>query len=48
MPASLLQSQLQTLEPPGLDEGAIVLDIQAEPRALVEQALRALQAFKAC
>jgi carbohydrate kinase (thermoresistant glucokinase family) len=43
MPASLLQSQLQALEPPGPDEAAIVLDIQAEPSVLVGRALKALQ-----
>jgi gluconate kinase len=46
MPASLLQSQLQTLEPPGPDEAAIVLDIQAEPPALVDQALKALRSLQ--
>jgi gluconokinase len=36
MPASLLQSQLDTLEPPAADEGAITLDISMPPAALVE------------
>lgn len=44
MPASLLQSQLDTLEPPGADEGAITLDIGQDPPALVAAAARALQA----
>ncbi len=44
MPASLLQSQLDTLEPPGADEGAITLDIGQEPPALVAAAARALRA----
>jgi gluconokinase len=42
MPASLLQSQLDTLEPPQADEGAIALDISQPPERLVEAALRAL------
>jgi carbohydrate kinase (thermoresistant glucokinase family) len=42
MPASLLQSQLDTLEVPGDDESAITLDIQAEPQALVAEAQRRL------
>ena len=43
MPASLLQSQLDTLEPPGPDEDAIVLDIHDDPQALVAQAQRQLK-----
>jgi gluconokinase len=31
MPSALLQSQLDTLEPPGSDEAAITLDIDATP-----------------
>jgi gluconokinase len=44
MPPSLLQSQLDTLEPPGADERPIALDIAAGPQALVAQACRALTA----
>jgi carbohydrate kinase (thermoresistant glucokinase family) len=44
MPASLLQSQLDTLEPPGADESAFVLDIAAPPEQLVRQLLRLLSA----
>jgi gluconokinase len=39
MPASLLQSQLDTLEPPGPDEGAITMNI-AEPVERIVDALR--------
>lgn len=39
MPASLLQSQLDILEPPQPDEGAIALDVTATP----EQVLAALR-----
>jgi gluconokinase len=34
MPPSLLDSQLQTLEPPGLDEHALILDSDEAPAAL--------------
>lgn len=44
MPASLLQSQLATLEPPQADERAITLDIAAGPDALARAALRWLRA----
>ncbi|WP_225437522.1 gluconokinase [Arthrobacter sedimenti] len=44
MPASLLQSQLQTLEPLGPDEAGIVLDIAATPEALARQAAAWLEA----
>jgi carbohydrate kinase (thermoresistant glucokinase family) len=44
MPASLLQSQLDTLEPPGPDEAATVLDIQADAQTLVSEAVRQLGA----
>ncbi len=43
MPASLLQSQLDTLEPPGADEDPIVLDIAQAPAALVAAALAQLK-----
>ena len=38
MPASLLQSQLDTLEPPGPDEAAITFDIALPLETLVAQA----------
>lgn len=38
MPASLLDSQLQTLQPPEPDERAIELDVDTPPRTLVRQA----------
>ncbi len=44
MPASLLQSQLDTLQPPDDDERPIRLDIAEPPERLVQQALQALQA----
>ena len=43
MPASLLQSQLQTLQPPEADEAALVLDIQAPAEQLAAQAAFWLQ-----
>jgi gluconokinase len=42
MPAALLRSQLATLEPPGPDEGAITLDINAPPDMLLKQCLACL------
>ena len=44
MPASLLDSQLQTLEPPGPDEPAISLPIDHPPETLAALAAAALQA----
>lgn len=44
MPTSLLQSQLDTLEPPGDDEAPIALDIAEPAETLVERAWRALGA----
>ena len=44
MPASLLDSQLVTLEAPGPDERAITLDAGAPTDALVQSALTQLQA----
>ncbi|GAB4041811.1 MAG: gluconokinase [Rubrivivax sp.] len=44
MPPSLLQSQLDTLEPPGPDEHPIALDIAEPPQRLVEAVIRALNA----
>jgi gluconokinase len=40
MPTALLDSQFATLEPPGADENPIVVDIGAEPEAII-QALEA-------
>jgi gluconokinase len=42
MPASLLQSQLATLEAPGADEQPITLDVAAPTEALVSAALQRL------
>ncbi len=47
MPASLLDSQLQTLEPPSADEQALVLDITDSPDALAHRAAQALGALTA-
>lgn len=44
MPPSLLQSQLDTLEPPGADERAISLDIASPPETLVDHVLAQLEA----
>jgi gluconokinase len=43
MPPSLLQSQLDTLEPPDEDERAIALDITQPPEQLAEKALQRLR-----
>jgi carbohydrate kinase (thermoresistant glucokinase family) len=43
MPPSLLQSQLDTLEPPAADEHAIVLPITGTPEAMVDSAVRELR-----
>ncbi len=43
MPASLLDSQLQTLESPAADEAAIELDIALPPEALAAEAARRLE-----
>ena len=42
MPASLLESQLQTLEPPSADERALDLDIAEAPEVLAWQAAQSL------
>jgi carbohydrate kinase (thermoresistant glucokinase family) len=42
MPASLLESQLRTLEPPGADEDPIVLSVDRPIADLVEQVMAAL------
>lgn len=44
MPAGLLASQLQTLEPPAADEGAISVDVAPAPAAIVATICRELQA----
>jgi carbohydrate kinase (thermoresistant glucokinase family) len=44
MPPSLLQSQLDALEPPAPEEQALVLDIDAAPEALVAAARQGLHA----
>lgn len=46
MPTSLLQSQFDTLEPPGADENPITLDISAPLSALVLEAVHRLQRFQ--
>ena len=40
MPASLLDSQLATLEPPGADERALTCDVAASPAAIVAAIVR--------
>jgi gluconokinase len=40
MPASLLDSQLETLEPPGDDEAALRVDIGLPPETMLAQVLR--------
>lgn len=42
MPPSLLQSQLDTLEPPDDDEAALTVDISHEPDAITDEILRDL------
>ena len=42
MPASLLDSQLATLEPPGADECPIALDVAATPDQLADRVVAAL------
>lgn len=44
MPPALLDSQFATLEPPGPDENAIVVDIGPPPAAIVAKLARQLQA----
>ncbi len=43
MPVSLLDSQLATLEPPGADEAALVVDITAPPDRLLADILETLR-----
>jgi gluconokinase len=42
MPASLLDSQLATLEPPGADERPIAVDVTPSPAAIAEAVIAAL------
>jgi len=42
MPAALLQSQLDTLEPPAADEGALTQDIEQSPERIVSALCRQL------
>jgi len=42
MPASLLESQFATLEPPAADEAAIHVSIDAGPDAIVDAVIAAL------
>lgn len=44
MPASMLASQLETLEPPGDDEPVVPVAIEQSPAAIVEQVVAALAA----
>ncbi len=39
MPASLLQSQIDTLEPLGADEDGVVLDLRRSPEDLIDEAV---------
>lgn len=48
MPASLMASQFATLEPPGPDEAALVLDIAAPPEVLISQAAAQLGRIATC
>ncbi len=43
MPASMLDSQLATLEPPGRDEGAITIDIDQPLDEMVDQVIAGLE-----
>lgn len=43
MPASLLESQLKTLEPPSADEHAIVVDVSRSPDDLATEIVRRLE-----
>ena len=44
MPSSLLDSQLETLEPPDADERALSLDVAMSPGGLVEKICRSIDA----
>jgi len=43
MPATLLESQRAVLERPGADERPIVVDVAADPAAIVAEILRVLR-----
>jgi gluconokinase len=45
MPASLLDSQLATLEPPGPDEGALAIDVHVQTDQIVATLLHAMSTF---
>jgi len=42
MPASMLTSQMETLEPPTADEDGVIVDIDGTPTEIVQRALLAL------
>ena len=46
MPVSLLQSQLATLEPPGPDENALIVSVDAPVAAIVERIAASLTSVK--
>lgn len=46
MPASLLESQLATLESPGAEEGVVAVDVSLPVEAVTSAALRALTAMR--
>ncbi len=48
MPKSLLQSQFDALEAPGVDEGAVSVDIAATPEDVVQTLLRQLAPKPSC
>jgi len=43
MPPALLDSQFATLEPPGVDEAAVTVDIDQPPEAVIEAILSGVQ-----
>lgn len=47
MPASLLQSQIDTLEPPAEDEGALSFDIEQTPERIVDALCQQLESTAA-
>ncbi len=42
MPASMLTSQMETLEPPTAEEDGVIVDIDGTPTEIVQRALLAL------
>jgi gluconokinase len=42
MPASMLTSQMESLEPPTADEDGVIVDIDGTPTEIVQRALLAL------